>query len=484
MPPLPRTTPPDRHRPEEPAVTVTDLDPDSPVRVFADLLGPDRVIPGGTEASAYLRDFSWYSPVLENALADTTVDAVLRPSSVEELRGCVAAAARLRVPVTLRGAGTGNYGQSLPLQSGVVIDVRDVAGVLDVAPGRISVLPGTVMKDAEDAARGTGQELAVMPSTYRISTASGFISGGSGGIGAAANGDLWDDNVLAVELLTVEEEPRTVRLEGEDVRPVLHTYGTIGVLTRVELRLVPAHDYTPVVVAFRDFPTLAGFAFDLVAGDLHVRLCSVHEAAGAAMLTPITSLYEPGEDVALLWVDSGDTAALRERVAAAGGRTVEWTAKPHISQFPFSHTILWARKAAPTSSWLQCEYASDRATFLEQVAALRDRYPGVFLQHVEFATSAGRTRPLGITPLVGLADHEEALEELIASSRELGLVVMNPHSYVVEEGGFVGDTARVVELKTSCDPMGLLNPGKLGDSFFTSRGLTPPSARASAARAR
>ncbi|MCZ2839232.1 FAD-binding oxidoreductase [Modestobacter sp. VKM Ac-2985] len=463
-------------------MTLTDLGSENPLQAFDGLLGAGRVIPGGTEASAYLRDFSWYSPVLENALADTTVDAVLRPTSVEELRACVATAARLGVPVTVRGAGTGNYGQSLPLQRGVVIDVRDVAGVLEVAPGRVSVLPGTVVKDAEDAALATGQELAVMPSTYRISTTSGFVSGGSGGIGAAANGDLWDDNILAVELLTVEEEPRTVRLEGDDVRPVLHTYGTIGVLTRVEMRLVPAHDYTPVIVAFRDFPTLAAFAFDLVAGDLHVRLCSVHEAAGAAMLTPIASLYEAGEDVALLWVDSGDVPALRDRVAAAGGRAIDWTAKPHISQFPFSHTILWARKAEPTSSWLQCEYASDRAGFLTQVAALRDRYPGVFLQHVEFATSAGRTRPLGITPLVGLGDHEESLEELITFCRDLGLIVMNPHSYVVEEGGFVGDTAQVVALKTSCDPFGLLNPGKLGDSFFTSRGLTPPSTRAAATR--
>ncbi|CCH86953.1 putative FAD linked oxidase [Modestobacter italicus] len=449
---------------------------------FTALLGPDRVVPGGPAASAWLRDFSWYSPVLENALADTTVDAVLRPRSVDELRGCVATAAELRVPVTLRGAGTGNYGQSLPLQRGVVVDVRDVAGVLDVASGRISVLPGTVLKDAEEAARLTGQELAIMPSTYRISTAAGFVSGGSGGIGGAAHGDLWDGNVLAVELLTVEERPRTVRLEGDDVRPVLHTYGTIGVLTRVELRLVPARDYTPVVVAFRDLPTLAGFAHDLVAGDVHVRLCSVHEAAGAAMLTPITSLFSPGEDVALVWVDSTRVEDLRELVGAAGGRTVDWAAKPHISQFPFSHTILWARKAEPASSWLQCEYASDRAGFLDQVAALRDRYPGVFLQHVEFATSAGRTRPLGITPLVGLPDHEVALEELIGFCRSLGMTVLNPHSYVVEEGGFVGDTGQVVALKTSCDPYGLLNPGKLGDSFFTSRGLTPPSARAAAAR--
>jgi FAD/FMN-containing dehydrogenase len=449
---------------------------------FTELLGADRVIPGGPAASAWLRDFSWYSPVLENALADTTVDAVVRPATVAELTACAATAARLRVPLTLRGAGTGNYGQSLPLQRGVVVDVRDVAGVLAVEDGRIAVLPGTVMKDAEAAARATGQELAIMPSTYRISTASGFVSGGSGGIGGTRHGDLWDGNVLAVELVTVEEQPRTVRLEGDEVRPVLHTYGTIGVLTRIELRLVPAHEYTPVVAAFRDFPTLAGFAHDLVAGDLHVRLCSVHEATGAAMLTPITALFSPGEDVALIWVDSGQVGALRDAVEAAGGRFAAWTVKPHISQFPFSHTILWARKAEPSSSWLQCEYAGDRAGFLEQVAALRDRYPGVFLQHVEFATSSGRTRPLGITPLVGLPDHEAALEELIGFCRGLGMTVLNPHSYVVEEGGFVGDTAQVVALKTAGDPYGLLNPGKLGDSFFTSRGLTPPSARAAAQR--
>jgi hypothetical protein len=55
--------------------------------------------------------------------------------------------------------------------------------------------------------------------------------------------------------------------------------------------------------------------------------------------------------------------------------------------------------------------------------------------------------------------------------------VLNPHSYVVEEGGMVGDTDPVVVLKMSSDPLGLLNPGKLGDSFFSSRGLTPPTAR-------
>ncbi|QYN37490.1 FAD-binding oxidoreductase [Pseudonocardia sp. DSM 110487] len=452
----------------------------SPTRLddFVALLGEDRVLPAGPKASGYLRDFSWYSPVLENALADTTVDAVLRPGSVEELRAVIALAARHRTPVTLRGAGTGNYGQSLPLRRGFVVDVKGVAGVLDVTDGRIAMLPGTIMRTAEDAARETGQELAVMPTTYRIATAAGFICGGSGGIGAAVNGDLWDDNVLAVELLTVEDEPRLVRLEGDDVRPVLHTYGTIGVVTRVEMRLVPAHDYVPVIAVFDRFADAAAFGYDVVSSPVHARLVSLQQAPIGSMFTPLGGGFGPEEHVSLLWVDGTQLADMAELVAAHRGRLDrEWPASTHISQFPFSHTILWSRKADPSSSWLQCEYAADRETFLEQVAALSAHYPGVFLQHVEFARSGARVRPLGIPPLVGLPDHEQALEELMEFCTSIGMTVLNPHSYVVEEGGFVGDTARVVELKQSCDPHDILNPGKLGDSFFTSRGLTPPSAR-------
>ena len=203
MPPLPRTTPPDRHRPEEPAVTVTDLDPDSPVRVFADLLGPDRVIPGGTEASAYLRDFSWYSPVLENALADTTVDAVLRPSSVEELRGCVAAAARLRVPVTLRGAGTGNYGQGIPMAGGLVLDTSRARAVVEVGDGFVTAEAGTPMVALERAAEATGQQLWMSPSTAH-SSLGGFLAGGSGGTGTIAHGSNDMGFVLALDVVHAE----------------------------------------------------------------------------------------------------------------------------------------------------------------------------------------------------------------------------------------------------------------------------------------
>ena len=445
------------------------------LRELEELLGDARVVHDERKISRYLRDFSWYSPILENALADTAVDAVVRPDDIAELTAVVALAARHRIPITVRGAGTGNYGQSLPLERGVVIDIKGVAGVLAATPGRISVLPGTIMKDAEAAANAIGEELAVMPSTYRVATASGFICGGSGGLGAAANGDIWAGNVLAVELITVEETPRTIRLEGADLLPVLHTYGTVGVVTRVELRTVPAHAYEATCVVFTDFEQCCRFGWDLVDSPVHTRLVSLQQAPIGTMLTPIAELYDPGAHLALVWSDAGDGKQLRALAGRHGGTVLAWPpGAAHISQLPYSHTILWSRKAVPQSSWLQCEYVpDDQERFIAQVRAVSERYPGVFLQHIEINKSAaGGVRCMGIAPVVGLPDHEQALDELFSSCRELGIALLNPHSYVVEEGGFVGDTATVLALKELADPHGILNPGKLGDSFFAGRRST------------
>ncbi|MDX2358744.1 FAD-binding oxidoreductase [Dietzia sp. PP-33] len=441
---------------------------------FKDVVGADQVLEG-RKISRYLRDFSWYSPILENALADTTVDAVIRPGSVEELTAVVALAARNQVPITLRGSGTGNYGQSLPLEQGIVVDIKGVAGILELEEGRVSVLPGTVIKNIESAANAAGQELAVMPSTYRVATASGFISGGSGGLGAAAHGDLWSNNILAVELITVEETPRTIRLEGDDVNLVLHMYGTVGVLTRIEMRLVPMRTYAADIVVFDDFEQCCRFGWDLVASDVHTRLASLQQAPIGAMMTPIAAQIPDGAHVALVWSDVEHADAMASLAGHYGGTVTPWPeGTKHITQFPYSHTILWSRKAVPDSSWLQCEYAAgDRERFIEQVRAVSERYAGVFLQHIEINTSpSGDVRCMGIPPLVDLPDHEAALDELIAYCTGLGISLLNPHSFVVEEGGFVGDTGRMLDLKRDVDPLGILNPGKLGKSFFSARDAT------------
>jgi FAD/FMN-containing dehydrogenase len=98
-------------------------------RRAADIAELREVLPGldwtaEPERVALLsRDFSWFSPILKRALEGKSADIAVRPRDETELRALVAACAARRMPLTLRGAATGNYGQCTPVQGGVLVDV-------------------------------------------------------------------------------------------------------------------------------------------------------------------------------------------------------------------------------------------------------------------------------------------------------------------------------------------------------------------------
>jgi FAD/FMN-containing dehydrogenase len=119
------------------------------------------------------RDFFWYSPILKLQLADCVGEVVVTPRSEADVvtvaRLCVAA----RLPLTVRGAGTGNYGQAVPLHGGVVLDMIGMRNIHPVVEGTIRVGPGAKLKDIDAQARPAGWELRMFPSTYRTATVGG-----------------------------------------------------------------------------------------------------------------------------------------------------------------------------------------------------------------------------------------------------------------------------------------------------------------------
>ena len=67
------------------------------------------------------RDAYDYSPVLSAELEGARAQLVSRPQSVAAVEQLAAACTKHGVPLTVRGAGTGNYGQCVPLEGGVVM---------------------------------------------------------------------------------------------------------------------------------------------------------------------------------------------------------------------------------------------------------------------------------------------------------------------------------------------------------------------------
>jgi FAD/FMN-containing dehydrogenase len=432
------------------------------VHDLVDIVGPRYVLVDPAAQQRFLRDFSWYSPVLADAFIDTRIDAVVQPATLEELESVVAVGVRRRVPITVRGAGTGNYGQSVPLHGGILVDMRRLNRIVSISDDEIEVEAGAIWEAVEVAARARGRELRIMPTTYHIATVAGFLAGGSGGLGAVTYGRTWDGNFRSVDVLTAEDPPRTLLLEGEDLRFVLHTYGTVGIVTRLRLPLEAAHTWQGWYCTFASFDAAFEFGWD-VSDDPSIskRLVSVHEAPIPSMFEPVKRLFTPEDAAALLVVDRDSVARVAERARSFGGALAEWPSKPAITEFPFAHTVLWTKKFDSSSTWLQTRFANDRRIALQQVHRLQERWRGRVVNHIEFIRTPEGLNPSGLPALF-----TSSIDEVIAFCEEIGVHVANPHSYVVKEGGMVKDIATVVAFKRTTDPFGLLNPGKLEGTFY------------------
>jgi len=226
------------------------------------------------------RDFFWYSPILNEQLDGKSADLIVAPRDEAEVVRVAAACARHRVPLTVRAGGTGNYGQAVPLQGGVLLDVTALTAVEWIKPGMIRVGAGAKMNAIDAELRPLGQELRMHPSTKRTATIGGFVAGGSGGIGSVNYGGLREPgNILAARVVTVEEQPRIIELRADAAQKINRTYGTTGIITALEMPLSPAWTWVDVVVVFDDFMKAAAFGYEAALADGIVK----------KLLSPITA---------------------------------------------------------------------------------------------------------------------------------------------------------------------------------------------------
>ena len=187
------------------------MDADDAKLAFARAVAPVPVADEPSLVKQKSRDFYWYSPILKGQLRHVTADLVVAPRTTDEVIAVVRECVARRVPLTVRGAGTGNYGQAMPLEGGVIMDMTAMTATRRrVSPGVIRVEPGLKLIDLETQTLPTGWELRFHPSTRRTATIGGFIGGGSAGVGSINYGVLRDrGNVLALKVVTME--PSTAR---------------------------------------------------------------------------------------------------------------------------------------------------------------------------------------------------------------------------------------------------------------------------------
>src|SRR5260221_4403632 len=147
---------------------------------LADIAGIDWTTEP-TDLKRRSRDYYWYSPILNEELKDKLADVIVTPKDEGEVIRVAAACAKHRIPLTPRGGATGNYGQCVPLEGGVVLDMAALDKIAWQIPRKVRVQAGAKLSDIDAATRPNGFELRMHPSTKRSAAIRGLLAGGSGG---------------------------------------------------------------------------------------------------------------------------------------------------------------------------------------------------------------------------------------------------------------------------------------------------------------
>jgi hypothetical protein len=406
-------------------------------------------------------------PLMAGEVGGSLADAVAIPADESEVIELVAACVRHEVPIVPRGSGTSNFGQSIPLEGGIVIDTSRIVGVLSIDPDHVRVRAGTLLPDIDEAARPLGRELRIHPSSKRMSTAAGFVVGGHGGVGSMRHGGLADlGNVQGLRVITIEESPRAIELRGRDTGLVQFSFGMTGVVTEVELPLTVSHAWRDVIVSFPELADAMRFGGDLTSADgLDVKNCMPMEAGMASYLTPLQEYLPAGRAAALCMVAPASVEGLTDLAAERGGVvTMDVAVGEGPRGFPgyeytWGHAMWWLRKGQPNLA--EVLFLLPRHDPVGTLDTLLARIGGEHWVSSTCQRFAGRPAPqvaLGIDGsipgrIVEVSGVAEALDCLVVNIHQAKLGSSSIRDFGPEQRAF----------KARVDPRGLCNPGHLAD---------------------
>jgi glycolate oxidase len=409
------------------------------------------------------------------------------PGDGEQVRAVVAACAAAGVPWVPRGAGSGLSGGALPLTDGVLIVLSRLTKVLavDLANGRVCVEPG-VTNVSVSAAVAPNFFYPPDPSSQIVCSIGGNVAENSGGAHCFKYG-FTTNYVTGLEVVLADGS--VVNLGGSELdQPgydllgaFVGAEGTLGIATKVWLRVVPVPESTRTLVAFFDSTRQAGAAVSeivqagVVPGAIEM-MDSVTIAAAEAMAH---AGYPVGRGAALLVELDGseqECVAQFDEVVAVCRRCGSDDVR--VSRDEAERQLFWkTRKAAfPAMGRVAPNY------FVQDGVIPRTKLPDVLTRIDELAQEYGLTVANvfhagdgNLHPLVcydGRVDGQAARAEelsgrILDACLEVGGSITGEHGVGVDKKKHMpkmfteADLDAFQRLRCAFDPAGLANPGKV-----------------------
>lgn len=429
--------------------------------------------------------YSYDATPMQQALPD----AVVMPASTEEVQQVMKLAARHRIPIVTRGAGSNLCGGTIPTTGGIVLTLHRMNQILEIDEQNltITVQPGVRTVDIHQAVEARGLFYPPDPGSMVISTIGGNIALNSGGLRGLKYGTT-KDYVLGLEAVLPNGE--VIRTGGKLMKDVagydltkllVGSEGTLAIITQAILKLIPKPSTQRVMLAmYADMEQAARSVSDIIANRIIPGTLEFLDQGTIRVVEDFKKIGLPTDVAAILLIGQDGEAEIvdrdMEKIAAICQKNQAVQIK--VATTPEeADDVMTARRSAlaalsrmrPTT--ILEDATVPRAQIAPMVAAIQEISKRFGLDICTFGHAGdGNLHP---TCMTDARNHEEierveeAFEEIFAAAIDLGGTITGEHGVGIVKAPYlewkVGAAGMEVMkgIKQAFDPYNLLNPGKM-----------------------
>ncbi|MFW9809093.1 MAG: FAD-binding oxidoreductase [Candidatus Thorarchaeota archaeon] len=249
---------------------------------LADIVGEDYFSSEAYMIKLYSHDIAAL-PGIVNDVLNPNADAVAQPTTSEIVSNLLKYCKQNQIPVVPRGHGTSGYGGALPTRGGLVLEMTRMNKIYNIDKQNMTVevgsgiIWGKLIEELEDE----GLTVAAYPSSAPSSTVGGWVAAGGSGIGSTKYGGI-AEQVVDLEVVLPDGEiirskdtseeflrPKTgsrvfkgsdsfyadvsesIPYSSESTQLFVDSNGTLGVITKVVLKIIPLRHIRPTTSSFR-----------------------------------------------------------------------------------------------------------------------------------------------------------------------------------------------------------------------------------------
>jgi len=415
-------------------------------------------------------------------------DLIVFPSSAQDVSAILKLANTHLFPVIPRGQGTGLTGGSVPVEGGVVLSFTRMNRILEIDQENLITVvePGVITFLLQQEVAKKGLFYPPDPASYKYSSIGGNVAECAGGPNSLKYG-VTRDYVLGIEVVVPTGEilnlgVRTMKgVVGYDLaRLFVGSEGTLGVITRITLKLIPLPEAKATVLAlFREVEDAAETVSAIVAAKVVPSTIEFMDKASIACSEKASPMGLPPEvgGLLLIEVDGSREAVLVQAEKVGAIVKAHNSVRCDLTEDPVESDRLWqARRILSQALFTVAPVKiaedvvvprSEIPTLIRSIEAMREKY-GIPILSFGHAGDGNFHVNLMIhdTP----EEHalaEEAVKEIFAESLRLGGTMSGEHGIGLTKAPYLGmelsDEAMAVmkKVKRLFDPNGILNPGKI-----------------------